>query len=302
MNLPLGVAITEYLAETGMPTIAHHHDFYWERTRFSVNAVQDYLDFAFPPRVPNLLHVTINQAAQEDLGFRKGLSSELVPNVLDFETPPPQIDNYSADIRNEIGLTADDIMVLQPTRVVPRKGIEHAIKLIEMLGDPRCKLVITHESGDEGMEYHHMIAELAREANVDLQFVDSRIGEIRSRDSEGRKIYTLWDFYLHADLVTFPSLYEGFGNAFLETLYFKKPILMNRYAIFARDIEPKGFQLPLIDGFVTKTVVDEVRRILENDAYRQAMVDHNFVLATKFYSYRVLKSKLETLISDLKGL
>jgi len=27
MNIPLGVAITEFIAETGIPTIAHHHDF-----------------------------------------------------------------------------------------------------------------------------------------------------------------------------------------------------------------------------------------------------------------------------------
>lgn len=28
MNIPLGVAITNFIAETGFPTIAHHHDFY----------------------------------------------------------------------------------------------------------------------------------------------------------------------------------------------------------------------------------------------------------------------------------
>ena len=27
MNLPLGVALTHFIAETGFPTIAHHHDF-----------------------------------------------------------------------------------------------------------------------------------------------------------------------------------------------------------------------------------------------------------------------------------
>ena len=30
MNIPLGMAITELVAETGMPAIAHHHDFSWE--------------------------------------------------------------------------------------------------------------------------------------------------------------------------------------------------------------------------------------------------------------------------------
>jgi hypothetical protein len=31
MHIPLGLAITEFVAETGIPVIAHHHDFVWER-------------------------------------------------------------------------------------------------------------------------------------------------------------------------------------------------------------------------------------------------------------------------------
>ena len=48
MHIPLGVALTHFIAETGTPTIAHHHDFYWERSRFAVNAVEDILAMAFP--------------------------------------------------------------------------------------------------------------------------------------------------------------------------------------------------------------------------------------------------------------
>ncbi|GAB1482703.1 hypothetical protein MASR2M78_15190 [Treponema sp.] len=60
MHIPLGLAITEFIAETGMPTIAHHHDFSWERQRFSVSAVEDYLSMAFPPRLHSISHVVIN--------------------------------------------------------------------------------------------------------------------------------------------------------------------------------------------------------------------------------------------------
>ncbi|MEO0414672.1 MAG: glycosyltransferase family 1 protein, partial [Verrucomicrobiota bacterium] len=161
MNVPLGIAITEFLAETGMPAVAHHHDFFWERTRFSISGVQDYLDMAFPPRLPNLVHTVINRAAQDQLSRRKGVGAMLIPNVFDFETPPDEPDEYSADVRSELGLAEDDIFILQPTRVVPRKGIEHAIKLVGMLKDPRCKLVISHDSGDEGYEYQGMLEELA---------------------------------------------------------------------------------------------------------------------------------------------
>ncbi len=152
MNLPLGIALTEFLAETGLPAIAHHHDFYWERSRFSVNPVQDYLDMAFPPSLPNIQHVAINSAGQRDLGLRKGVHAILVPNVLDFENPPPPVDEYSADIRQEIGLKPDDLLILQATRVVPRKGIEHAIELVRQLDNPKIKLVVSHEAGDEGWE------------------------------------------------------------------------------------------------------------------------------------------------------
>lgn len=302
MHVPLGVAVTEFLAETQIPGIAHHHDFYWERTRFSVNAVSDFLEMAFPPRENDIQHVVINQAAQEELSWRKGVPSVLIPNVLDFENPAPRVDAYASDVREAIGLGPDDVMILQPTRVVPRKGIEHAIKLVEILGDKRYKLVVSHEAGDEGTEYLDALAEMAADAGVDMRFISTRIGDIRQLDKEGRKVYTLWDLYPHADLVTYPSLYEGFGNAFLEAVYFRVPILMNRYAIFARDIEPLGFRMPVMDGYITRRVAEEVRRVIEDREYRAAVTEHNFHVASRFYSYAVLRRKLGLLIENITGL
>ncbi len=299
MHVPLGLALAELLSETHIPSIAHHHDFYWERTRFSVNAVNEILDAAFPSRDHDLQHVVINQDAQQNLAHRKGLSSHLVPNVVDFENPPPAPDDYSADVRREMGLGPDDIILLQPTRVVPRKGIEHAIQLVKALNDPRYKLVISHESGDEGHDYHRMLLEYARQCGVDLRFFASRVGEVRQINAAGQKVYTLWDLYPQAALVTYPSLYEGFGNAFLEAVYFKVPLLVNRYAIFGRDIEPKGFQCPVMEGYLTTDVVNQVRRILEDPAYRKKMVDHNYQVAARHYSYAELRRILRTLIGNI---
>ena len=299
MHVPLGVAVTEMVAETHGPAIAHHHDFYWERTRYSVNAVNDFLDMAFPSRDHDLQHVVINEAAGEELARRKAVSSILIPNVLDFENPPPPPDAYAADARAEMGLGPDDVMILQPTRVVPRKGIEHAVNLLKMLGDPKYKLVVTHEAGDEGLEYRTMLAEYARQSGVDLRFFATRVGDVRQLTSDGKKVYTLEDIYPHAALVTYPSLYEGFGNAFLEAVYFRKPVLVNRYAIFHRDIEPKGFQVPVMEGFLTHEVVDEVRRILEDADYRKKMVDHNYRIASRHFSYDELRRRLRMLIANV---
>ncbi|HOW96790.1 MAG TPA: glycosyltransferase family 4 protein [Kiritimatiellia bacterium] len=302
MHVPLGLALSELMSETHLPAIGHHHDFYWERTRFSVNAVNDYLDMAFPSRDRELQHVVINQSAQEELARRKAVPSLLVPNVLDFENPPPPSDGYAADARVELGLAPDDILILQPTRIVPRKGIGHAISLVQALADKRCKLVISHEAGDEGTDYLETLTTYAKKAGVDVRFFATRVADTRQVNGQGQKMYTLWDLYPHADFVTYPSFYEGFGNAFLEAVYFKKPVLVNRYDNFARDIEPKGFRCPIMEGYLTREIVAEVRRILEDPAYRQDMVEHNYQVALRHYSYAVLRRRLRTLIINIRGL
>ncbi len=301
MHVPLGVAVSEFLCETGMPAIAHHHDFAWERNRFEINAVHDFLSAAFPPSHSCLQHVVINQAAREELSWRKGVPAAIVPNVFDFENPPPPDDGYAADVRSELGLGPDDVIILQPTRVVPRKGIEHAIKLVQMLGDPKYKLVITHDAGDEGTEYLDVLLEMARDAGVDIRFFATRIADVRHFDPSGRKVYTLWDVYPHANLVTYFSTYEGFGNALLEAIYFRIPVVVNRYSIFARDIEPRGFRLPVIDGFPTRSVVEQVQRLLEDSEHRRRTVERNYKLAKGYYSYSVLRRKLRALIANVRG-
>ena len=302
MNVPLGLALTNFIAETGFATIAHHHDFYWERDRFSVNAVGDLLGMAFPPSLPSIQHVTINSFAQQDLSHRKGVSSVLVPNVLDFENPPPEPDEYARQFRQDVGLEEDDIVFLQPTRVVPRKGIEHSISLISALKNPRCKLIITHESGDEGHDYMLALQELAQHAGVDLRLVADHVGEVRRTNKEGHRHYTLADAYSQADFITYPSLYEGFGNALLEAFYYRKPVLVNRYSIFITDIEPKGFKVITMNGLVTRDVVTQVQHTIHNPDFRAEMVDHNYELGKMFFSYSVLRRKLRALITNFTGM
>ena len=297
IHIPLGLALSEVIAETEIPTIAHHHDFYWERDRFSTNAVNDYLRMAFPPNLPNIKHVVINSEAQEQLALRTGISSIIIPNVLDFENPPLVNIKRTEAFRESIGLKTDDKMILQPTRIIRRKGIEQAIELVKELKDPRYKLVISHEAGDEGFEYAEWLKEYALEHQVDLRMITTKIVD-PFNNGNGQKNYSLWDIYPHADFITYPSLYEGFGNAFLEAIYFKKPLLVNRYSIFIRDIEPRDFDLAVMDGFISKKTVQKVRKILESRERRQKMVNNNYEVAWRHYSYSVLRNQFSTIIND----
>jgi glycosyltransferase involved in cell wall biosynthesis len=295
MQLPLAQALAEVMVERGLPGLAHNHDLYWERERFLQNNIGEFLDTYFPPALPNLQQVTINSLAQAELVSRRGLPSTLIPNVFDFATEPPGIDAYNEDVRRAFGLAETDWLILQPTRVIPRKGIELAIELLDRLADPRAKLVISHSAGDEGGAYLRRLQDLAAQRGVSLLYEAERVSDQRGRTAQGEKVYSLWDVYPHANLVTYPSLIEGFGNALIETVYFRLPAVVNRYAVYKADIGPLGFRFVELDGAVTDEAVETVRDWLERPELTADLVAENFRLGRRYFS-------LETLAEILAGL
>lgn len=296
MNIPLGIAVTEFIAETCIPTIAHHHDFFWERNRFLVNACRDYLNKAFPPDMPSIRHIVINSLSSEQLSTRLGISNTVIPNVLNFAVQPSPPDEYCSDLKERIGLNNEDLFVLQPTRVVPRKWIERSIEIVKSFNLPKPLLIVSHATGDEGSYYYQRILEYAKNLGVKLVAIDHLIAKARGINEKGEKLYTIADVQKCADLITYPSGYEGFGNAFLEAIYYKKPIVINRYSIYVADIEPKGFDVILFEGFVTNHVIERIKSVLEDKERLEKTVEKNYQIAQKHYSFEVLEEKLAHLI------
>ncbi|MDJ0782199.1 MAG: glycosyltransferase family 4 protein [Desulfosarcinaceae bacterium] len=296
MQLPLGLALTEVIAETGIPAIAHHHDFAWERPRYAVFAAPDYLSMAFPPRLDNISHVVINSVAAQQLAHRTGIGAEVIPNVLDFNQPPKVNPDKVNRLRAMLALTESDTVVLQPTRVVQRKGIEHAIALVRALQRPNCKLVISHASGDEGHDYADWLRRHAQDQGVDLRFMAADLGDPWNPHPVSEPEFTLNDVYPLADVITFPSACEGFGNAFLEAIYHGKPLLVNHYEIFQTDIAPLGFHLASMDGYLTRDAVEQIQAMLDSPLLRQQMAAANYEVARQHFSYERLKSQLDRLM------
>lgn len=315
MNLPLGLCLADLIAETDIPTIAHHHDFYWERERYQANALLDFLDTYFPPNLPVMRHVTINTIAQKRLKQRRGLDSTVIPNVFDFATPPPTLDEYNRDFRQALGLAAGAPLIIQPTRVIQRKGIELAIELVSRLGlgvpappvpapqvqadhgGPGKRLFVTHSAGDEGLAYWRWVEREARLMDVSLELVDHITGDER-RESNGEKTYSLADAYLNADLITYPSIYEGFGNALIEAVYYKRPVVVNRYPVYNSDIRPLGFQFIELDGFVDDRAVAQAMQIIKSPLDVRDMLESNFAIAREHFSLEMLQAKLEQLLTS----
>lgn len=295
VNIPLGLALTEFIAETYLPCIAHHHDFTWERKRFAISAAGDYLRTAFPPSLPPIRHVVINSFAARQLALRTGASSVLIPNVMDFDRAPPA-EGFDPDpLRSVLELAPQQHLLLQPTRVVPRKRIEMAIELTRRLELP-CALVITHASGDEGSSYEAYLRDHARLSGVQVVFASDLFDVEAGRTRNGRPVFALADAYRASGLVTYPSAVEGFGNAFLEAIYYRRPLVMSTYEIFRTDIQPKGFRVIGFDDYIGEDTIEQARRVLVDPALAAEMGEHNFAIGRRHYSLRALEHALRGLM------
>jgi glycosyltransferase involved in cell wall biosynthesis len=295
MNLPLGICLTGLIAELGIDTIAHHHDFFWERERYQANDIMGLLDTSFPCKLPSIQHVTINSIAQNRLKERRGIHSIVIPNVLDFSNHTDGLDAYNQDLRETIGIAPNDSFILQPTRVIPRKGIELAIELVHRLELHNPDLYITHNSTDEGKTYLRWLQREADMMGVNLHLIKNYVGAERKKIN-GYKLYSLWDIYKHADLITYPSNYEGFGNALLEAVYSKKPVVVNRYPVYNADIKPLGFEFIELDGFIDDSTIERVRQLLQDQDSFVKAAEMNFEIAREHFSLEVLEKKLSELI------
>lgn len=334
-NPPVAIALTKVMREFQIPALTHNHDFYFERTggiSLTCNTAIELADLYLPPRDPLVKHVVINSLAQRQMLDRKGLLATIVPNVFDFDAPPWTLDDYNRDLRQRIGLRDHDLMVLQATRIVTRKGIELAVDFVHALNTPerraalqakglfdgrnftedsRIVLVLAGYSLDDATgRYKNLLAHKAEGLGVDILFIEDMIGESRSI-TNGEKVYSLWDTYVHADFITYPSLWEGWGNQLLEAVRAKVPLVLFEYPVYTADIKSKGLKVVSLGnqttgrdeyGLVTiapeviEAAADEAMELLTNRFLRQQTVDDNYKLGKKHFSMDALYIYLEQLM------
>jgi len=137
--------------------------------------------------------------------------------------------------------------------------------------------------------------------DVQVGFEASIIQDKRGLSADGRNIFTLADIYPQADLITYPSSSEGFGNAFLEAVYYRRPIVVNNYSIYEVDLKPKGFSVIEFNGFIDEATLENVRHCLNHPEETESWADKNYLLARRYFSYSVLRRRLRLLLSDCLG-
>ncbi|MGD9366812.1 MAG: hypothetical protein PVH87_14015 [Desulfobacteraceae bacterium] len=323
------------LKKMNAQVIAVNHDFYESyEGRYSVragfNGVQAILDKYVPPTLPHLKHVTINSIWKKRLEKKlnqKGvqLDTEIIvfPDTFDFEQHPWIPDDYNSDMLQTFQIKSNDLLILQATRIVKRKAIELTIDLIaelnkrkkELIGrklyngkilDETSEIVLAFAQSEEqdAITYKQELIDRMRAKGVRYRFLYDRIGHQRNENGE-HKQYSLWDAYVFADMVSYPSIWEGFGNQFLEAVFAKKPIILFEYPVFVADIQQGGYHYVSL-GSKNRTGKNELAAIAQTDLTNAAiaaidmltnpqtvqLLNHNFQMARENYGEEKLKELL----------
>ena len=302
-HLSMGMAIKNLVEKTGLPTITHDHDFAWERgDRYKsphpeINAT---IEDVFPLRSENVYNAVINEHAKKTLEKKFNAKTITVPNVMDFEKPYGILTEKNRFFRNDLALSRDDIILSQVTRIVRRKGIETAIKLVHELNDQHLKLIITgNHSDDQGNIYYNELIDQIHDLRLSRQirFVAHKIMHNSNSTTNGR-LYSLSDVYANTNSCTYFSTYEGFGNAFVEAVLSRTPVFVNNYKpVYWPDIGSKGFKTVMIENNeLSRDSIDKVQDIIYNPKLNREIADYNFELGKKYFSYDTLKQKLIELL------
>ena len=305
-HLSMGMGIKKVVEHTGIKTVCHDHDFFWERGERYISKheeINNLVKSTFPLQMPHVRHAVINTHSKHYLYRNYKIDSVVVPNVMNFDKPYGQIDQYNKDMLATLGLEENDIPLLQVTRIVRRKGIEVALDLIDRLDDDRVKLVVTGSYADDArIGYYKELLNIIDERGLNdaVIFGRKRIHTYRGQTKSGEKIYSISDSYAHATACTYFSSYEGFGNAFVECVLAKKPIFVNDYKpVYWPEIGSKGFKTVMIrDNQLTDQAVREIDEIIHNPGMASEIGEYNFHLGKKYFSYNVLEQKLFYLFSS----
>jgi glycosyltransferase involved in cell wall biosynthesis len=312
MTLVGGMAVYKLAMEKRMAAIFHHHDFWWERSRFSHSRIEELLSRIMPPVDPALEHVVLSSYAAHILSSLKRVVPKVIPNCENFDNPVT-LDDYNSDFRTELGFSGEDILVIQPTRIVKRKRIEDSIELLHRLVRQYPKLkgkiqfIISLYQGDEPDEdYIGRIKRLAEQREIPLHMISRRVASERKEDEEGRKMYTNRDVLANADLVTYLPVWEGFGNALLEAIAARKPLVTTTYLVYKTDIRIAGFRnVEIRDNYdeegkliIPDYILEEINYILSRPEERESMVEWNFELAKREFSIQKLRGLLHGVIED----
>ncbi len=254
MNLPASDAVARVLR--GRAALLHHHDPPWQRVRYQ------HID-ALPVDDPAWRHVAINDLTRHELAQR-GFTATTIYNGFDVHQPAGD----RVTTRRELGAADDTLLVAHPVRAIERKAIPVALDVTARLGGTYW-LTGPAEEGYaptlEGLLAAPPCPVIHRPAQV------------------------LADLYAAADLVVYPSTWEGFGNPPVEASLHGRPVVVGPYPVGA-ELRALGFEWFDADDLAP------LEAWLHSP--EPELLDRNRTVVAEHLSIEAMRRRLEALLAE----
>jgi len=235
-NLPLTLALRRLAFQDGVRVVSWAHDSPYVRPD-----CPEYL--RHPPWVslklphPRISYVTISGSRRNVFRrYLKGIEWRVIHNGID-PIDFFYLNQESVRLFEELNFLERDLVVVQPSRITPRKNLELSLEIIHGIKSLGCNVLFIltgaydHHEG-RAVEYYKMLKKKVKE--LDLSGHVAILAEYVFAD--GTRIVPhrtlIRDLYLIADLLLMTSKDEGFGLPLLEAGMIKLPIACSRIKPF----------------------------------------------------------------------
>ncbi len=313
-NLPATKALMDLLDQIQTPTLIHAPDFWFTREAFAKP------QFAFvknilsqmPPKRDYILGLqVINSLEKKQVERKRRLKADLFADVFDFDQKNPASKKAVQQIREKYKIK-NHPLILHATRITRRKNIENSLlfsaELQKKIGKKIFLLFPNFvESGDE--EYAAKLQQMAKTLNINAIWAQK---DFALQRNPAKGIFSFWDAYDVADIITYTSQWEGFGNQLLEAVFFRKILVLFEYPVFKTDIKKQGYKyISLGDKIIKRSWRREVPKAClasaaEKTAYFlqkkekwKKIAEKNFCIAKRHHHIKnlelYLKEKLKSI-------
>lgn len=235
-NLPLTMALHDLADKGQIKIIGWNHDspYFYSSVKEELHNKIWRLLKKYNPKIS---YITISESREQE--FSQLYGSKGLIKVIQNGIDPIRflrLDRNSVCLIEEENLFDCELVMVQPSRLHPRKNIELSIKVLKALADSgiNVKLLLTgafdpHEK--KSLHYYRKLRDLANELQVTDRLIIISEYQSKSGESFTADRVMMRDLYMVSDILFMPSKQEGFGIPLLEAG-------MIRLAIACADIPP----------------------------------------------------------------